>query len=324
MFAVPYVPYVGDGSLVGPVETWKDVPQNECAWNRQAMVGDGSVCSSPILIDRMRQFLTKHHHAKHAVQQLSDAAVVHEVMRILHVNCESAIYREPSMDAVLGGAIPMNEQRNRLFKVDGATSLDAPLYDNSLNGTLYQWTLLDKTFLGLPFQFLDFADDRKNLLQTLDFKQHLQSGRTRIGVILNSAKSTLGHGEHWFALFFDFSRLDIDKFIRQPYSGKETSLPCTLEYWNSSGNAPYKEIRAYFKHVKRYFRKNLPFVNLWCLSATRGQHQYSHAECGSFAMLYLWKRKQGTPLQYFLRNRLSDSDARMTRFLFYNWSSLKG
>jgi hypothetical protein len=303
-------------------EEWKNVPKNECAFNRQQVVGQNAICSTPPLIQKMREHLIcKHQYSELAAKNMSDVQVIQETMHALNCATESCIFRHASMNEVLGGKVPLNELRNQLFKVDGATTLNGPLFDNSLNGLLYQWTLLDPTFLGLPFQFIDFMSDKNNVLRNLDFKKHLLAGRTCMGVVMNSDVHAPGRGKHWFALFFDFRSLDVDKYIRNAYNGDETSLPCTIEYWNSSGCEPYPEILAYGAHVKHAFKCAFPRVNLWCLSATRGRHQYSPSECGTFAPFYIWKRLQKTPMSHFLHNRIPDGIANMCRFLFWNLSS---
>jgi len=304
-------------------ERWENVPKNECAFNRQRILGPDAICSTPLLIEKMRTHLiTKYGYPETDVMNMNYSQVIQETMRVLNCMTESCIYRHPSMNAVLGGKVPLNELRNQLFKVDGATTLNGPLFDNSLNGLLYQWTLLDSTFLGLPFQFIDFMSDETNVLRNLDFKKHLLAGRTCMGVLMNSDVHDPGHGKHWFALFFDFRSLDIDKYIRNEYAGNETSLPCTVEYWNPSGREPYPEIIAYWAYLTKQFKKMFPCINFWCLSATRGRHQYSPSECGTFAPMFVWKRLQKTPMSYFLRNRIPDGDANMARYMFWNNSSM--
>lgn len=111
----------------------------------------------------------------------------------------------------------------------------------------------DKHFLHIYFHMRDFKDfnsepEEKKNLNKIVFSEYYKKGIRCFGVVFNTDVSS-GNGEHWFALFGDFSK--------QPF---------TIEHFNSSGDTPLPEIcdlMCKIKHemLKYLFDKNIDISN---------------------------------------------------------------
>lgn len=121
------------------------------------------------------------------------------------------------------------------------------------------------------------------------------------GLVVNTDFSS-NSGLHWFSIFMDF-----------------TVEPHTIEYFNSSGydikNAKFKQFLIKLADVVTFDdnTKDCEFVKV-----TSIQHQSSEtANCGSYALYYIYKRLTGTPHSYFANNKITDDEARGFREVLF-------
>lgn len=119
------------------------------------------------------------------------------------------------------------------------------------------------------------------------------------GVVINTDISS-NSGLHWFSIFIDF-----------------TVEPYTIEYFNSSGY----DIKN--QNFKKFFINLADEISFNCspckfVKVTDIQHQSAEtANCGSYALYYIWERLNGKPFSYFANNKIDDEKARSFReFLF--------
>ena len=121
------------------------------------------------------------------------------------------------------------------------------------------------------------------------------------GVVVNTDVSS-GRGIHWFSIFMDFS-----------------SSPFTLEYFNSSG---YDIRNATFKRWILDLADDISKKVKPCkyIRATQIQHQLpTTSNCGAYSLFYIWSRLNGTPYEWFAKNKVSDDQ--MTLFRKYIFRS---
>lgn len=118
----------------------------------------------------------------------------------------------------------------------------------------------------------------------------------KFGCVVNTDVST-GRGIHWFSVFMDFE-----------------SSPATIEYFNSSG----LDIKN--DQFKRWLMDLAVTVSKTCgidcryVRATRIQHQrHNTSNCGAYSLYYIWKRLNGTPVEWFADNKVDDESMQLFR-----------
>ena len=119
----------------------------------------------------------------------------------------------------------------------------------------------------------------------------IKKGYKTFGVVINTDVRT-GGGIHWFALFCDFRK-----------------TPYTIEYFNSSGSKPYKEIQEWIIKTEREMATNLPQYKTTPVILKGMVHQKdSETECGLYSIYYIWNRLNNIPPEVFQARRIPDDD----------------
>lgn len=146
---------------------------------------------------------------------------------------------------------------------------------------------------------INFIDECKKENNILTYNGDMKN----FGIVFNTDVSS-GGGIHWFSIFIDFSSDSTDKTYN-------------IEYFNSSGyDIRNKAFKQYFVNfadeITREVKKCI-FVKV-----TDIQHQRSDtANCGSYALFYIWKRLNGTPYSYFSENKIKDEHMEEFRKFLY-------
>jgi hypothetical protein len=158
---------------------------------------------------------------------------------------------------------------------------------------------INKHFLHIPFQMIDFENMRTGLA-TLDWPTKYNEGFRTFGTVFNT-DSSRGSGKHWFAIYGSFED-DSDDFI--------------IEYFNSSGELPMKQITTWTAKVKvqwqSHFKK--PINNV---IVTRIVNQQDNWNCGSYSLYYIISRLSGVSYSYFKTKKIGDENMQEFRkFLF--------
>jgi hypothetical protein len=142
---------------------------------------------------------------------------------------------------------------------------------------------------------INFVNELKGENNKLTYNRELKN----YGIVVNTDNSS-NSGKHWFSIFINFE-----------------ATPITIEYFNSSGyDIKNINFKKYFMNladeITREVRKCV-FLKITDIS-----HQRSNtANCGSYALLFLWKRLNKTPYEYFAKNKITDEQTEAFRkFLF--------
>lgn len=241
---------------------------------------------------------------------------------------------------VLGKMIPVlgedkvRHEINTFLKVKGPT--DSKLLSNvHIDSTLKQWTAMAKDFYPYNFNMLNYASyayDNGYILNHPDtlatvlfvdlYNGELNGKKYRCaGCVINS-DSYQGSGKHWMALFADSRGGD----------------RWTVEFFNSSGNAPAPEwvswlvkTRSGMESILEREKKKIP-VEIMKVSDIR--HQQSKSECGLYSLFYIWARLHGIPPEYFMSNPIPDQlmfefrhhlfdDPKRKNVRKFNWNEYK-
>jgi hypothetical protein len=119
--------------------------------------------------------------------------------------------------------------------------------------------------------------------------------------VMNTDVSS-GSGQHWICMFIDF-RND----------------PITIEFFDSAGDLPQNSFKSAMEKFKDDILNFVEYSKYQYLINADGacksvktiyssdfQHQYSTTECGVYALFYIRARMTGTPVDYFLKNKIPD------------------
>lgn len=213
-----------------------------------------------------------------------------------------------------------NQQKKRIKPVGPAKS-DKLLHNGNIDSVLSNLTEIFKDFYHMNFQMIDFAGEKDangNWVQRNNYTitptelgtinmidDVIKQNKKTFGVVLNTDTRDKG-GEHWFCLFCDFR-----------------STPYTIEYFNSSGNRPYKQVDDWMNKTyiiltnANYKVEKKPLVG--------NIHQKdSETECGPYSLYYIYNRLNGIKAERFQENRITD--AQMLEFrnmMFLDESKVK-
>ena len=193
-----------------------------------------------------------------------------------------------------------------------------PLSNDEIDTTLWQWERAFPGFCNCAFAMLDFADYGGTPVQLLTQFADLYSGaagkfvqrecrglvhsvpagvpRRCFAIVLNSDVLS-GPGKHWTCIFVD---------ARTP--------AVTVEFFNSSGNAPYAEVIRWGVAATTAISVAIKSAATSCefVRVTSIQHQHGNTECGVYCLYYIWSRLSGVPASHFKHQEIADE--KMTAF----------
>ncbi len=182
-----------------------------------------------------------------------------------------------------------------LFKSHGAT--DTTLINNAnIDELLKQWAHAHPTFFAYNFNMRDYASNsfahgrvinKPDTLATIDQHGLYARGIRCSGCVINT-DIYAGPGKHWMALFTDY---------------RDTRTP-TIEFFNSSGNAPSPEWVNWMQKTQAQMQAALPNVKI--VRVTNVRFQQSKTECGVYSLYYIWARLSGHTLDSFINKPIDD------------------
>lgn len=203
------------------------------------------------------------------------------------------------------------------FKIAGPNNVQL-LSNNNIDETLQQWAKKFPDFYPCNFNMRNYAsysfrDGRvlstPDTLATLKMDELFAAGTRTFGCVINSGLYQ-SNGVHWMALFVDMRSKGI----------------ATIEFFNSSGNAPAPEWINWMVKTKNALDGHDGHDGIG-LTATiervsNRPHQRSKTECGVYSLFYIWARLNGVSLEVFRRGRIPDEKMfEFRQHLFYDKSA---
>jgi hypothetical protein len=308
-----------------PTTRANEITRSECSLVRKAELrnapNDPLVCSRPEQLQTMRQVISQEARglSQSDILGLNDVEVVRVASKLLGCESESCVTYQPQFVKASGmEASALREMRNMSFMAEGPFDSEAQLANTEIMATMAQYMQAFPYFHAIHFQMMDFMTENKqfvqlNELRNFDFVQALRAGKRVFAVVVNTdtlRKLAPGEqlGKHWFCMLMDFRALGRDESLLTASDDVHaySSQACTVEFFDSGAPEPYPSVRAYFNHVKQYFKDRLPRINMWTISVNSAQHQYSHSQCGVYALIYTEMRLKGVPFSYFMKYRITD------------------
>lgn len=246
---------------------------NEC------MGGIGPVCSSKKTIDSLSKIYNVK--SNDPIQILDTAKK--------ETNCKT----EKCVLNSLSDKVPsaQSDLQNR-FKISGPTNttlLNNVIIDDLMN----KWSNIFTFFFAYNFNMKDYmkysfrngyVKHSPDTLATISFND-LKEKYKCCGCIINS-DNYHGSGKHWMALFADWR-----------------NKIWTIEFFNSSGNAPAAEWISWMTKMKNEMEEYNNQCKIIRVSSVR--HQQSKSECGIYSLFYVWSRLNNVSYTYF-KNPIPD------------------
>lgn len=221
------------------------------------------------------------------------------------LGCNTEICVLGKLESKLGQNAVKSEIK-KTMKVNGPTSTKL-LSNSDIDSTLQQWALRFTDFFPYNFNMINYASysfhngdihNRPDSLATILWRD-LYSGEFDgrkyrcCGCVINSDKYQ-GGGKHWMSLFAD---------ARNPRRW-------TVEFFNSSGNAPAPEwinwlvkTRDQMEQIAEQEHKK---VKVEIIKVCQIRHQHSRTECGVYSLFHIWARLNNQPPEYFIKKPVPD------------------
>jgi hypothetical protein len=259
----------------------------------------GMVDKTPIYDEEGQQFI-KENNIDTNNPQIKNATkeIVEKLKKETNCTTELCVINSSKVKNILGYDLVQKILDIYFKKIGPKCNVEKWLSNEDIDKTLEQWTYKYKNFYPIPFQMRDFEKNNTELA-TLDYKNLYNKGFVYFACVPNTDWSS-GGGQHWFALFFDFSK-----------------EPFTLEYFNSSGELPLPEFNSWLnkseQQLQNKFKKPVKKEIV-----TDVQNQYDNSSCGCYSLYYIYSRLNGIPMEWFRNNTIEDEKMHDFRKFLFN------
>ncbi len=249
------------------------------------------ICSPPEVIKEIQVQL------KLPPNEATKEEVIEKAKEVMHCDNEICLYKK----------LPIKKNVDEVFKPKGPKNNTTWLSNDDIDKTLQQWSDQFADFFPCKFAMMDFSkyDSQLRRVDILGVKngeeafvqyfnnKNVKRPCNKFACILNTDFHN-GNGIHWVALFVDMS-----------------SPIWTIEYFNSAGSPPTKEITEWVETNKRKLKKenDTMFINV-----TNVEHQKSNTECGVYSLFYVRCRLEGVSYEEFTVPDKRISDKYMIEF----------
>ena len=153
---------------------------------------------------------------------------------------------------------------------------------------LNQHVAADNKFYFYGAVPIDFKKCSVSNLCSFDMEEHLNKGKSKIGIVFNTDPSTKD-GQHWISLYMDL--------------GKHNSDDYSIYYFDSFGRKPPTQIKELIdKAIKQGSKNNCEpkyFYN-------DHSYQKANSQCGMYSIHFIKKMLEGLSFDAYLREPLND------------------
>jgi hypothetical protein len=264
----------------------------------------GNVCSTNETVHEMKKYLKNKNIDISEFKTSKD--IVDTVKKDLKCSTEECILTSPGF--VKDDINEIIEESLYRIKPTGPANSTKLLNNTNIDNVLKKLTKRHDGFYHMDFQMIDFAGEKNSsgewivnknqkitptALGIIDMTKDVLNKKFKtFGVVMNTDYRT-GGGIHWFSLFCDFR-----------------SNPITIEYFNSSGNRPPRQIQDWLIKTENNLNSAGNKAKVVILSGF--VHQQSETECGLYSLYYIWNRLNGVPAMNFQDKKVTD--ANMTKW----------
>lgn len=241
----------------------------------------GEICASKDVVESMRRLVDKlSKENKDADGTESDKSVVYKAKELLNCDTESCVVASKEFADIVGQS-QVSKIKSEIFKPSGPWKKNDWLSNINIDQVLDQWANIYTGYHHIPFKMND-------TLRNVKFDDIDKNGMHCFSVAVNTDNSS-GPGVHWFCVYGDFA----DKKKRK------------LEYFNSSGAKPSREVHEWLHKTKHETEKNLG-DDTEIVMVHKNDLQKGMSECGLFVLFYIYSRLNEVPHSYFFKSESAD------------------
>jgi len=229
------------------------------------------------------------------------AKIIESAANLMGCRSESCVISHPDISKKISKSTI--EAR---FKPSGPRSSTSLLSNFNIDDALQRWSRTFTSFYPFPFTPMDFYRIESDLVNVnitdilsgdIDFQcgdEYIQRKNNQMACVINTDTST-GPGKHWVALFIDC----------KPQQAHE---PWTIEYFNSAGNPPPKDVIRFMEETKKTLIGYRGNYEVDTVNVTKLCHQQSETECGMYVLFYIRCRLEGYSYRSFMRKIILDHE----------------
>lgn len=164
------------------------------------------------------------------------------------------------------------------FKPKMTLKTDSWLNTQDINYILQQYQVFDKSFKFLGALPSDFYKIKK--IKYSDILNH-----NKYGIVFN-LDSHYQKGSHWVGFLVD-------------------NITKSIEYFDSGGNKPNKNINKFIKKIYKYLKKK--GFN-YTIKINNKKHQFKNSECGIYSTYFIIRRILGKSFEEISNNIILDDE----------------
>jgi len=136
-------------------------------------------------------------------------------------------------------------------------------------------------------------------LCNFSLKDQIKNGKTKIGIIFNTDPHNKP-GQHWISMFINIKKK-------------------TIFFFDSTGDAPTKEIMTLVNRIKEQGLKLNPKIKFKFDSNEGIEHQYGNTECGIYSLYFIVHMLEDKLTEHYLKTHiLKDEYMNKFRHVYFN------
>lgn len=185
--------------------------------------------------------------------------------------------------------------RERIFRPIGPQGKFEWLNTININQVMNQYTDKYDDFLFLGAVPMDFYEINANRIKDLNYKELLDGGINKLGIVFNLDNHTQP-GSHWVAGLIDLKNGNI-------------------YYYDSYGTRPGKRVREFYHKIANFMDKELNIKPN--IDYNRKRHQYKDSECGMFSIHFIISLLEGKDFKSICNSQINDDDVNKLRDKYF-------
>ena len=250
---------------------------SECAFTKDNLIGNDKTCFTSEFIEKVNPI----------VNTTKKNEVIPNLLTKFGCKNESCLLKQNAIRNLVGDAEILKQLMN--FRPPGPHTGESWFSNTDIDSVLQQIekAFEHKKFKHVFYQMDDFIKNNTSLA-TINWVDEYTNGTRCFGVVFNTDNSS-GGGQHWYAIFGDFSNLE----------------QFTIEYFDSSGSEPHAHIKNWMFDICNELKKELS-VPCEVIIASKQRHQNDRHSCGSYSLYYIISRLNDKPYTYFMENIIPD------------------
>ena len=182
------------------------------------------------------------------------------------------------------------------FRPDGPDGRFEWLNTLNINDVMEQYEKKYGEFKFLGAVPMDFDDFERFGIKNLNYKDLVNIGKTKIGVVFNLDNHDQP-GSHWVGLYANLK------------AGE-------LYYFDSYGTMPCKRVRTLMRRIANFSQTGMGVQKLRA-EYNKTRHQYENSECGVYSLNFIIRLLRGDDFQDVCKSKIPDKKVNKCRKVYF-------